>query len=155
MWSNGKLLSTLCEVSCPDPTQLTWGEGVSITSPNCWASSRSMERPIKSQSSVYWNNVEVRTILQLQSSKRVMRFIIQHRPICNSTLTITRLQHFCKPKDSGLWHQTLEGSLMPRPLPGKRVWCSEWHFLSHGVGAYGVKNVIFPFYIWDLSFLTT
>ena len=32
----------------------------------------------------------------------VMKFIIQH---CNSTLT--RLQHFGKPKDSGLWHQTL------------------------------------------------
>ena len=31
-------------------------------------------------------------------SKCVMRFIIQHWAICNSTLTITRLQHFCKPR---------------------------------------------------------
>ena len=32
-----------------------------VTSPNHWASSRSMERPIKSQSNVYWNNEEART----------------------------------------------------------------------------------------------
>ena len=31
------------------------------TSPNLWDSSRSLERPIKSQSSVYWNNAEART----------------------------------------------------------------------------------------------
>ena len=36
-----------------------------------------------------------------------MRFIIQHWAICKATLTITMLQHFHKPKDSGLWRQTL------------------------------------------------
>ena len=41
-------------------------------------------------------------VLQWYCSKRVIRFIIQHRVICNSTLTITKLQHFRKSKDSGL-----------------------------------------------------
>ena len=36
-------------------------------------------------------------------------------------------------------------SLVPGPSSGsrKRVWCSELHILSHGVGPYSVKNVIF------------
>ena len=38
-------------------------------------------------------------------------------------------------------------SLVPRPSPksGKRVWCSERLFLSHGVGSNGIKNVIIAF----------
>ena len=36
-------------------------KGFDVTSPNPWASSRSVEQPIKSQSSVYWNNVKART----------------------------------------------------------------------------------------------
>ena len=39
-------------------------------------------------------------------------------------------------------------SLVPRPLPRKvekRVWCSERHFLSLGVGLNSVKNVIIAF----------
>jgi len=38
-------------------------------------------------------------------------------------------------------------SLIPRPSlkSGKRVWCSERHFLSHGAGLYFIKNVIFAF----------
>ena len=48
-------------VSCPDPTQLTRGEGAWCHKSKSLASSRSVERPIKSQSSVYWNNAEART----------------------------------------------------------------------------------------------
>ena len=65
------------------------------------ASSRSLERPMKSQSSIYWNNVEART------STSILPLKARHWAICNSTLTIARLQHFHKPKGSGLWHQTL------------------------------------------------
>ena len=36
-------------------------KGSGVTTPNPWASSRSVERPIKLQSGGYWNNVEVRT----------------------------------------------------------------------------------------------
>ena len=43
-------------------------------------------------------------VLQLYCSKHVVRFIIQQWAICHSTLTITRLQDFSKPKDSGLWY---------------------------------------------------
>ena len=94
-------------VSYPDPTQLTQGEwkGSGVTSQNSWAISRSLERPIKLQSSVYWNNAEVGTNTSIICSKCIVKFVIQ--PICNSTLTITRLQDFRKPKNSGLWHQTL------------------------------------------------
>ena len=59
-------------------------------SPNPWASSRSVERPIKSQSSVYWNNAEVRTSTLIVCSNHIMRFIIQHWVI---SLTITRLHN--------------------------------------------------------------
>ena len=47
------------------------------------------------------------------------------------------------------------GSLVPRPSPKsrKRVWCSERYFLSHGVGPYFVKNVIFEFLYPELKFL--
>jgi len=37
----------------------------------------------------------------------VMRFCFQHKPVCIFALTIGSLQHFCKPKDSGLCHKTL------------------------------------------------
>ena len=33
----------------------------------------------------------------------------------------------------------------PSPKSGKRVWCSERLFLSHGAGSNGVKNVIIAF----------
>jgi len=48
-------------------------------------------------------------------------------------------------------------SLIPRPSPksGKRVWCSERHFLSHGVGPYFIKNVITAFSNPELEFLTS
>ena len=47
-------------------------------------------------------------------------------------------------------------SLVPRPSPksGKRVWCSERQFLSHGAGPYFVKNVIIAFLYPELEFLT-
>ena len=37
---------------------------------------------------------------------------------------------------------------MPRPSPksGKRVWCSERLFLSHGAWSNGIKNVIIAFH---------
>ena len=46
-------------------------------------------------------------------------------------------------------------SLVPRPSPksGKRVWCSERHFLSHGAGPYFVKNVIIALLNLELEFL--
>ena len=47
-------------------------------------------------------------------------------------------------------------SLVPRPSPksGKRVWCSERQFLSHGAGPYFVKNVIIAFLYPEFKFLT-
>ena len=33
----------------------------------------------------------------------------------------------------------------PSPKSGRRVWCSEWLFLSHRVGSNAVKNVIIAF----------
>jgi len=40
-----------------------------------------------------------------------------------------------------------KSSLVPRPSTksGKRVWCSEQHFLSHGAGSYLIKNIIIAF----------
>jgi len=51
---------------------------------------------------------------------------------------------------------TMQISLVLRlsPKSGKRVWCSERHFLSHGVGPYFVKNVIIAFLNPELEFLT-
>ena len=46
------------------------------------------------------NDIAMRLYDILQSD------IVQHWPICNPTLTITRLQCFHKPKDLDLWHQT-------------------------------------------------
>ena len=45
-------------VSCLDPIQLMLGEWSVATSSNPWASSRSMEQPLKSQSCVYWSEPE-------------------------------------------------------------------------------------------------
>ena len=47
-------------------------------------------------------------------------------------------------------------SLVPRPSlkSGKRIWCSERQFLSHGAGPYFVKNVIIAFLYPELEFLT-
>ena len=47
-------------------------------------------------------------------------------------------------------------SLVPRPSPksGKRVWCSERQFLSHGAGPYFVKNFIIAYLYPELEFLT-
>ena len=42
-------------------------KGSGVTSPNPWASSRSMEQPIKSQSSVYWNNAEATSVVPLKA----------------------------------------------------------------------------------------
>ena len=42
------------------PTSSREEKGSGVTSPNPWASSRSLEQPIKSQSVVYWNNAEAR-----------------------------------------------------------------------------------------------
>ena len=46
---------------------------------------------------------------------------------------------------------------VPRPSPksGKRVWCSERQFLSHGAGPYFVKNIIIAFLYPELEFLTS
>ena len=43
------------------PASSCMEKGSGVTSQNPWASSRSMEHPMKSQISVYWNNPEVRT----------------------------------------------------------------------------------------------
>ena len=43
--------------------------------------------------------------------------------------------------------------LRPSPKSGKRVWCSERHFLSHGAGQCFVKNVIIAFSNPKLEFL--
>ena len=52
---------------------------------------------------------------------------------------------------------SLPVSLIPKPSPksGKRVWCSEWHFMSHGAGPYFVKNVIIALLNPELEFLTS
>ena len=54
-----------------------------------------------------------------------------------------------------VWVGTSCDSLVPRPSPKsrKRVWCSEWHFLSHGAGPYFVENVIIAFLNPELEFL--
>ena len=68
-------------------------------------------------------------------------------------------------------HQHVNGKLLncgliPRPWvvlcpdppkSGKRVWCYEWLFLSHGAGSNGVKNVIiaFPMYCMISCSITT
>jgi len=46
-------------------------------------------------------------------------------------------------------------SFVPRPFQksGKSVWCSEWHFLSHGARLYFVKNVIIACLYLELKFL--
>ena len=46
-------------------------------------------------------------------------------------------------------------SLVPRPSlkSGKRVWCSERHFMSHGAGPYFIKNVIIAFLNLEVKFL--
>jgi len=48
-----------------------------------------------------------------------------------------------------------KSSLVPRlsPKSGKRVWCSERHFLSHGAGPYFIKNVIIAFLNPEVEFL--
>jgi len=58
-----------------------------------------------------------------------------------------------------VWLESLrmaEFSLVPRPFLkiGKRVWCSERHFLSHGAWPYFVKNVIIAFSNLELEFRT-
>ena len=62
---------------------------------------------MKSQSDIYWNNSEARTSTLIVPLKATLW--IQYPPILTnlySTLTITRLLHFGKPKDLDLWHQT-------------------------------------------------
>ena len=61
--------------------------------------------------------------------------------------------HLCSWVKVNTW---LKYSLVPRPSPkrGKRVWCSERQFLSHGAGPYFVKNVIIAFLYPELEFLT-
>ena len=53
------VIKTLSHVQTPPSSRKVKGSGV--TSPNLWASSRSVEWPIISQSSVYWKEAEVRT----------------------------------------------------------------------------------------------
>ena len=62
------------------------------------------------QSRVYWNNAEARTSTSIYCSKRVMRFIIRHWSICNSTPMISRLQHF--PQAQGFRLVTPDSFLM-------------------------------------------
>ena len=83
--------------------QLTRGEGESgVTSPNPWASSRNVERPIISQSGVYWNNEEARTTTSIVPLKVMLGNSSFTRQICNPTLTITRVRYFRWPKDLDL-----------------------------------------------------
>ena len=49
-------------------------KGSGVTSPNPWASSRSVEQPIKLQSSIYWKQEQV---LQSTAHSDVMKFVIQ------------------------------------------------------------------------------
>ena len=44
----------------PHPTHAE-EKGSGVTNPSAWASPGNMERPIKSQNSVYWNKAEART----------------------------------------------------------------------------------------------
>ena len=46
-------------------------------------------------------------------------------------------------------------SLVPRPSlkSGKRIWCSERHFFSHGAGPYFIKNVKIVLLNLELKFL--
>ena len=64
-----------------------------------------------------WNR-RVALIRIMQKQEQVLQSYYSHWPICNPTLTITRLQYFRKPKDSGLWHQT--------PSP-RMNWVGCWH----------------------------
>ena len=91
----------------PHPPSSREEKGSGVTSSNLWASSRSVEWPMKSQSNMYWNNSEVRISTLIVPLKATLW--IQYPPILTnlySTLTITRLLHFGKPKDLDLWHQT-------------------------------------------------
>ena len=91
--------NTIDLVSCPDPTQLTQGRGSGDTSPNPWAMGSLQKLGAT-------NEIAERRSLEYCRSENkyfshsaegdVMGFILQHRPICNPTLTITRLQHFRK-----------------------------------------------------------
>ena len=73
-------------------------KGSGFTSPNPWATSRSIEWPMISQSSVYWNDAEARTSTS-NTPPKVM--------LWNSLLTLTnRWDLAMRLKDSGLWHQT-------------------------------------------------
>ena len=45
-------------VLCPDLIQLMLGERSVVTSPNPWASSRSVDQSLKSQSYIYWSEPE-------------------------------------------------------------------------------------------------
>ena len=66
-----------------------------VTSLNPWASSRSLEWPIKSQRLLEYCRSENKYFNPAAQS--VLWDSLSNRAICNSTLTIIRLQHFCKP----------------------------------------------------------
>ena len=56
-----------------------------------------------------------------------------------------------------LWVVLCPDPPLPPPKSGKRVWCYEWLFLSHGAGLNGVRNVIiaFPMYRMISCSITT
>ena len=61
---NGALLQpthTSCPLHPQTPPSSHEEKGSDVTSPNPWASSRNVERPIILQNGVYWNNAEART----------------------------------------------------------------------------------------------
>ena len=111
-------------VLCPDPTQLTWGEGVWChKSKSLGYSSRSLERPIKSQIGIIqkWEQ-----ILQSYRSKCIMRFIIQRWEICK------QLQGFNTSPSPRI--QACDTRPFPRERVGsghetKEATCSTWLWL--------------------------
>ena len=90
------VVKTLSHAQTPPSSREEKGSGV--TSPNPWATSRSVEWPMILQSSVYWNDAEARTSTS-NTPPKVM--------LWNSLLTLTnRWDLGVRLKDSGLWHQT-------------------------------------------------
>ena len=102
-------------------------------------------------------NSSIHTPLISESSTSGMKFIIvwSHSQPCTEGDSVLSGKKNFWPSFSVISNSY--PSLVPRPSPkksGKRVWCSEQHFLSHGVELYFVKNVIIAFLKLVFKFLT-
>ena len=61
----------------------------------------------------YWTNAEVTMSTSVVLLSGVMRFILQHQPICHLNAQLQGFSTSCKHESSGLCHQTLsQGSLV-------------------------------------------